>query len=126
MAEIRSKACWSVETPVTPARRLSYAKPDTPVPRVLAGILDHPLCAASFRKARQADKSVIWGAYPLTSSSEATLTRIGPVVPSRRTFVIVNSDHVEIAADQTHTLPRENVLVQPGDVVGLSIENASE
>ncbi len=47
------------------------------------------------------------------SMLEATLDRIAPLVPPERTMVIVNRDHLPLAAPQVASLPAENVLVQP-------------
>lgn len=47
------------------------------------------------------------------SMLEATLARIAPCVPPERTLVIVNRDHLTLAAQQLAGLPPENLLVQP-------------
>jgi mannose-1-phosphate guanylyltransferase len=44
---------------------------------------------------------------------EATLARIGPLVPPERTLVVVNRNHLDLALPQLAHLPRGNVLVQP-------------
>jgi mannose-1-phosphate guanylyltransferase len=44
---------------------------------------------------------------------EATLTRVGRLVPRERTLVIVNENHLDLAGSQLAALPRRNVLVQP-------------
>jgi mannose-1-phosphate guanylyltransferase len=47
------------------------------------------------------------------SMLEATLDRLAPLVPPRRTLVIVNRDHLRLALPQLAAIPGENVLVQP-------------
>jgi mannose-1-phosphate guanylyltransferase len=47
------------------------------------------------------------------SMLEATLDRVAPLVPARRTIVIVNQDHLGLALPQLAGIPGENVLVQP-------------
>jgi mannose-1-phosphate guanylyltransferase len=47
------------------------------------------------------------------SMLEATLDRVAPLVPARRTVVIVNENHLELALPQLAGIPGENVLVQP-------------
>jgi mannose-1-phosphate guanylyltransferase len=44
---------------------------------------------------------------------EATLERVGPLVPPERTLAIVNHGHLELAQPQLAALPLPNVLVQP-------------
>ncbi len=44
---------------------------------------------------------------------EATLARVGRVVPRERTLVIVNQNHLHVARAQVAALPLRNVLVQP-------------
>jgi len=44
---------------------------------------------------------------------EATLQRIEPLVPTTRTLVIVNNNHLKLAREQLTVLPEENILVQP-------------
>jgi mannose-1-phosphate guanylyltransferase len=44
---------------------------------------------------------------------EATLERVGCVVPPERTLVIINENHVDIALDHVTALPATNVLIQP-------------
>lgn len=44
---------------------------------------------------------------------ESTLARVGVLTPPERTFVIVNRNHLSLAAAQLHGLPAENVVVQP-------------
>jgi mannose-1-phosphate guanylyltransferase len=46
------------------------------------------------------------------SMLEATLDRLGPLVPAARTLAIVNRDHLPIARPQLRTLPDANVIVQ--------------
>jgi mannose-1-phosphate guanylyltransferase len=47
------------------------------------------------------------------SMLEATIDRVAPIVPARRTMVIVNHDHLHLALPQLAGIPRDNVLVQP-------------
>jgi len=47
------------------------------------------------------------------SMLEATLDRIGPVVPRERTAAVVNRDHLSLARPQLRPLPEENLIVQP-------------
>ena len=47
------------------------------------------------------------------SMLEATLDRVRPLAQPERTLVIVNRDHLRLAAPQLSSLPSENVLVQP-------------
>src|SRR5882757_6238642 len=47
------------------------------------------------------------------SMLEATLDRVRPLVRSEQTLVIVNHDHLRLAAPQLSSLPSENLLVQP-------------
>ncbi len=44
---------------------------------------------------------------------EATLARVGLIVPPERTLVIVNRDHLALASAQLADVPRDNVIVQP-------------
>jgi mannose-1-phosphate guanylyltransferase len=44
---------------------------------------------------------------------EATLARVGRVVPRERTLVVVNQNHLDVARAQVAALPRRNVLIQP-------------
>ena len=46
---------------------------------------------------------------------EATLARIRPLVPPARTLVVIDRSHVDLAFPQLAGLPRENVLLQPGN-----------
>jgi mannose-1-phosphate guanylyltransferase len=46
---------------------------------------------------------------------ELTLARIAPLVPPERTLVVVNRDHLPLAAAQLRALPAANVLVQPAN-----------
>lgn len=47
------------------------------------------------------------------SMLEATLDRIGPLVPRERTAAVVNRDHLSLARPQLRLLPEENLIVQP-------------
>ena len=47
------------------------------------------------------------------SMLEETLARIAPLASAERTLVIVNRDHLPLAAAQLRSVPAENVLVQP-------------
>jgi len=47
------------------------------------------------------------------SMLESTLVRIAPLAAPERTLVIVNRDHLTLAAQQLESVPRDNVLVQP-------------
>jgi mannose-1-phosphate guanylyltransferase len=44
---------------------------------------------------------------------EQTLDRARDFTAAERTMVIINHDHLPLAADQLRTVPRENVIVQP-------------
>jgi mannose-1-phosphate guanylyltransferase len=44
---------------------------------------------------------------------EATLARVAPYVSPAHTLVIVNDDHLGLAAEQLRALPAANVVVQP-------------
>jgi mannose-1-phosphate guanylyltransferase len=44
---------------------------------------------------------------------ELTLDRVRHFTVAERTMVIINRDHLPVAADQLRTLPGENVIVQP-------------
>jgi mannose-1-phosphate guanylyltransferase len=46
---------------------------------------------------------------------ETTLERIAPLVPARRTLVVMNRDHLGVGGDQVRALPPRNVLVQPAN-----------
>ncbi|HEY2386512.1 MAG TPA: sugar phosphate nucleotidyltransferase [Candidatus Binatia bacterium] len=46
---------------------------------------------------------------------EATLDRINPLAPPKRTMAIVNRDHLPLARAQLARLPLENVVVQPSN-----------
>lgn len=46
---------------------------------------------------------------------EATLSRAQWFAQRERTTVILNRDHVEIGWEQIHTLPAENILIQPSN-----------
>jgi mannose-1-phosphate guanylyltransferase len=47
------------------------------------------------------------------SMLETTLDRIRPLVPRRRTAVVVNRDHLDLARPQLRPLPADNLVVQP-------------
>jgi mannose-1-phosphate guanylyltransferase len=47
------------------------------------------------------------------SMLEATLARIAPLAPPERTLVVVNRNHLSLAAQQLDGVPAGNVLVQP-------------
>jgi mannose-1-phosphate guanylyltransferase len=47
------------------------------------------------------------------SMLETTLARVSPLVPHKRTLVIINQDHLEMACPQVSGLPTTSVLVQP-------------
>ena len=49
------------------------------------------------------------------SMLEATLARVGALVPAARIVAIVNRDHLPFAEPQLGAIPAPNVLVQPGN-----------
>jgi mannose-1-phosphate guanylyltransferase len=44
---------------------------------------------------------------------QATLARIAPLVAPRRTVVVLNRDHLDLASEQVGSVPAGNLLVQP-------------